>query len=316
MLKLYHGLQGGGKTYSMFNDLLEQFKRRPRQVYTNIASAVVPEAVYFCHVEQLLELSDGLVLLDEVGIALPAQFWHEVGRDLLVRICQMRHDGLDLWYTCQRLNGVNVNLREQTNVTVLCSRLGPWIVQRSVSPEGKLSLGSRLARLRPDVYSLYDTHTNIDRYGGSVARRSGGARSRASQGEAAKRRERALRSMRKPLPLLYEHILTRIDPWGPSRLVLGRKYKTALTWLHDHGHFDPNDHWADQVRRELRRREWLAKFSLGPDDAPVTCTPENPWLAGHDPETVTKRWAEYQEELAAEKLVKLSSSRRGRVATA
>lgn len=314
MLKLYHGLQGGGKTFSMFNDLLEQFKRRPRQVYTNIASAVVPEAVYFCHIEQLLELSDGLVLLDEVGITLPAQFWHEVGRDLLVRICQMRHDGLDLWYTCQRLNGVNVNLREQTNMTVLCSRLGPWIMQRTLSPEGKVSLGSRLVRLRPDVYSLYDTFTNIGRHGGTVANRTGGARSRASQGEAAKRRDRAFRMAPKPSPLLREHLLTRVDPWGPSRLGLDRKSRVVLEWLHDHGHFEPAEHWAGQVRRELRRRAWLAKFSLGPDDAPVTCTPDNPWLAGHDPQTVTERWADYQEEIAVEKAVVLGMKRKGRAA--
>lgn len=311
MLRLYHGLQGGGKTYSMFHDLLGQFKKRPRQVYTNIASAVVPEAVYFCDVEQLIELSDGLVLLDEVGIVMPAQFWQELGRDLLVRICQMRHDGLDLWYTCQRLNGVNVNLREQTNETVLCSRMGPWIVQRTLSPEGKVSLGSRLVKLTPEVYDLYDTHTNIGRHGGSVARLSGGARSRASQGEAAKRSKLAAARQPKKLPLLEEHWLTRyID--GGTWLRLRRNAKTALAWLADAGYLLEEKHWSEQVREELTRREWLAKFSLGPDDAPITCTQENPWLEGYDPASVTERWQEYKESVAAETLALMQNKRRGK----
>jgi len=311
-LWMFCGLQGSGKTYGMLKAVLERFKRKPCNVYTNIESVKIPEAIYFCDVEQMVDFADGLILLDEVGIVMPSQFWHEVGRDLLVRICQMRHDGLDLYYTVQRREGANVNLREQTGRFITCARVGPWIWQRFDNGGKKLAGGSKFIRLEQSIFDLYNTHTNIDKNGNSSERKVSRLISRAVAREAEKREKQRLarRPERERSLLVYDQYERG---WFGGPLITRQRPDAlaAYKWLKDNGYLmaDCYEHWTVQVRRELKRRAWLAKFSLGPDDAPVTCTEDNPWMDGYDPESVKKRWAEEKERRRIELEIRIEASK-------
>lgn len=312
MIVRFSGGLGAGKTYSMVARCLEIFRqKRGVQVYTNISSLCCPEAVYFCDVQQLCDISHGLVLLDEAAIVIPAQFWHEMGRDLLTRFNQLRKFGLDLLYTSQRESGANVNLRDLTNQTVMCSKFGPFILQRKANPENKVSGGGHLVRRSAKIYALYDTLETITQSGGTGGLAVAGSLStvaRRRHDEDARRKERARQGAFHPLLSFHmaygwlgEH----------EHTYLPKAASEALRWLKETGAYSDNLPWYVQVRRELRRRAWLKVWGLLPDDAPYFCTPENPWLAGFTPQAVEQRWKTEQEEVLAEKLaIKAVTGRR------
>ena len=335
MLRLYWGLQGHGKTYNMIADAVEKMKECPVHVYTNMAEARIPEAVYFCDMQQIIGLSDGLILLDETGILMPSAFWQEAGRDMLVRLCQMRKRGLDMYYTCQRLTGTNVNLREQTNETVHCRKVGPLFFKATQQPDTKAGRMGSPRRYDPKIAALYNTFETIDRSGGDNNAAEALPVSTAVARVRAKAASR--QKPKKQASLLY------YQSWrgwfgDPDGLALYRQSEAVMRWLKDNGHWDEGGpsaawlkahgewdgqtptreqlvwrgawrdgtHWADQVRAELARCAWLKLFGLSPLDAPVYCTPENPWLHGYDPVTVRRKWKEKCEDEAAIKEAKLS----------
>jgi len=314
MIVRFSGGLGAGKTYSMVAKCLSMFReKRGVQVYTNISSLACPEAIHFCDISQLCDISHGLVLLDEAAIIIPAQFWQDVGRELLTRFNQLRKFGLDLLYTSQRENGANVNLRDLTNETVMCSKLGPYTIQRKANPENKLSTGGHLVRRTAKIYGLYDTLETITQSGGSGGLAVAGSLStvaRRRNAEDERRKERACAVRERPL-LAYHALFGWFG--DQEHTYLPRPATEALAWLKETAAFDHGVPWHQQVRRELRRREWLKIWGLAPADAPVDCTPESPWLAGFDPQSVKSRWDAEQQEIEERQLaIKTAARGRGR----
>ena len=309
MIRMYYGLQGQGKTYSMLADTMEEFKQQPVQVYTNMAELRCPEARYFYSIEEIIDLSEGKILLDEAAIVMPAQFWHDMGRELLVRLCQMRKRGLDLYYSNQREKGTNVNLREQTNELVHCSKVGPFILNRKDNPDKKVASGGRWRRFSPVVGSMYDTFEAISGTGGSEAR-TPQPLSLAVRRSREQRKGRAGRARSRSRSLLVEAWYS--GWWGDlSLLSLRRDAADVLAWLKKRGHYYADLPWAGQVRAELERQAWLRAWGLGPDDAPFACRPESPWMVGYDPETVKRAWKEKDLALAEELAAIKAVTRRG-----
>lgn len=314
MIIRFSGGLGAGKTYSMVAKCLKTFKdKKGVQVYTNISSLCCPEAIYFCDIQQLCDISHGLVLLDEAAIIIPAQFWQDMGRDLLTRFNQLRKFGLDLYYTSQREAGTNVNLRDLTNETVLCSKIGPCIIQRTQNPDNKVSTGGRWVRRSQKVYDLYDTLETINQDGGSGGLAVAGSLStvaRRRNAEDARRKEAHRQAKATPL---VSYVSWCGHFGDQEHTYLPKKAVDALTWLKETGAYSDNLPWHEQVRRELKRRDWLKVWGLTPDDAPYFCTPENPWLAGFTPSAVKQRWDTEQQEIRdREEAIKEARKDRGR----
>ena len=57
----------------------QKFRDCPFQVYTNISELRFPQAIYFYDVEDISHVRDGMILLDETGIVMPAAYWQEAG---------------------------------------------------------------------------------------------------------------------------------------------------------------------------------------------------------------------------------------------
>lgn len=301
MIRCYAGNLGQGKTYSMVADALEQVQTKKCQIYTNMAGIKFPEAIAFQNIEQIQEVSHGLVLLDEAAIVVPSQFWQDVGRDFLTRLNQMRKFGLDMYYTAQRgSDGVNTNLRAVTNEVVTCSKNGSYLMQSRGHPTDKKQAGGLPKRFNPVVFALYDTLEVIKQSGESAGRPEVAALSTvARQREAlARQRRSAAAGLTRRRPLLEEPLWAG---WWctQTHLRLCSEAKDALHWLKEEGYFDESRNWRGQVVAELKRRSWLAEFGYGPDDAPVWCTPATPWLDGHDPVSARLRWLQVEADRAA-----------------
>jgi len=307
VIRMYYGLQGQGKTYSMVADTLAEFKETPCQVYTNMGELRCPEARYFYSIEEIIDLSEGKILLDEAAIVMPAQFWHDMGRELLVRLCQMRKRGLDLYYSNQRQTGANVNLREQTNEVIHCSKVGPWFINRKENPDKKVVSGGRWRRFRASIASMYDTFEAIAGSGGSEGRPEQPL-SLAVRRRREQRKRPAGRTRLRPLLAYAWHE----GWWGACSLLRPSKDAAAvLAWLKSGGHYDSSRPWSVQVRAELKRQAWLKEWGLSPDDAPFECRPESPWMVGYDPVTVKAVWDERQQSIEEEKLAIKAVTRRG-----
>lgn len=306
----WHGLQGQGKTYGMVSTLITTMRENPVQVYSNMAGLSVPWGIYIDHVEEITDISHGIVLLDEAAIVIPAQFWQDLGRDLLTRFCQMRKRALHLWYTAQRFGGVNVNLREQTNETIECRKYGPYFHQKTQYPARKSGGGSKLSRYNPSVSGAYDTEELIASTGGSVGRVEAAPAPPFCTRRVAGGKTGRAASLRKP----GEKLLL-MEPWYSgwwgevTVLQLRSEPARVLAWLKAEGHYDDAIPWSAQVRTELRRRAWLAVWGMTCESVPITCTPENPWCPGYDPATVRARRAEREENNAFATAVAKSQAR-------
>jgi hypothetical protein len=87
-------------------------------------------------------------------------------------------------------------------------------------------------------------------------------------------------------------------PWFRSQpLKLCDEAEDVYNWLIErdyarlpsHEYIGPIKPWADVVRAELRRRNWLSTWGLSVKDVPDDCSPDNPWLRGFDPVSVRRR---------------------------
>ena len=304
MIRCYAGNLGMGKTYSMVADALEKFKQTKCQVYTNMAGLKCPEAISFQNIEQIQDVSHGLVLLDEAAIVVPSQFWQESGRDFLTRLNQMRKFGLDMFYTAQRgTDAVNNNLRGVTNEVVNCSKVGSFLTQQRGHPTDKKMRGGLPKTFNGTVYALYDTLEVIKQTGESAGRPDVVALSTVQRQRVAMARNRAKAAVRLALarPLL-------VEPWwagwwqSQTHLQLTSDAQKVLLWLKEEGYFDELRNWREQVVTEQKRRSWLAVWGLGPDDAPITCTAQTPWLEGYDPDSARLRWLQVDQDRAAAEL--------------
>lgn len=305
-IRAFNGLLGQGKTYNMVADSVPEFRKNRPQIYTNMAGLRCPEAIYLDNIADLCEINEGLVLLDEAAIIIPARFWQTMGRDLLTRFNQLRKHGLDLWYTAQREEAIDVNLKDLTNEFIRCRRAGAFCVRQSKGGIKDKSPASTITRFSPKIFKLYNTLETIGAHGGST----GGTISKLAQSRASSERSERLRAVaaatvKPPKSLIYQG-------WDDVYR-LRDSAAIAFVWLEENGLFDPAREWHEQVRTELARREWLAVWGLGPDDAPHDCTPENPWLCGYDPATRQEESSARALE-EAEDVVKVETRKRTKAA--
>jgi hypothetical protein len=311
----FTGLLGQGKTFGMVEKARDMLAKERLMIFTNMAGLHFPEAVYFDHIEEIQNIQSGVVLLDEAMIVVPARFWQDTGRDLLGRFAQLRKVGLHLMYTAQLYDGVDKVLRELTNEVVDCQKWGSWFRQSKHDPSRKLNVGGRFRPYSETLANLYNTLEIISISGGSAGLPgSPGLQSVAARKRSDERaRLEAARQKSGERSLLVE--TWESGWWGDvAKLRLGRDARRAFDWLNDNGHFDASMPWFEQVRRELKRRQWLNIFGYGPDDAPFDCTYDNPWFRNYDPLSVKLRRAKVEEERAEELLAVKRSSRSRAVA--
>jgi len=173
-IEAYCGLFGSGKTYAMVMEAYNVRRRHPEiRVLTNLTELNLPgrEVEFIGRGEsleemmgKLAEFHSGYLLLDEVGVFLPARLWAKMPPEVSYKWTQLRKDGVELRWTCVRPGHAVKDLRDITFQTTWCHswrRFGFfWLHSYSYTSVGdkRYSISQRPLRFRPGVASkLYDT---------------------------------------------------------------------------------------------------------------------------------------------------------------
>jgi len=206
MIVAFVGLPGEGKTLSMI-DRLEKHLVAGRTIYTNVPF-FYPRSVYDGHGLRnrffnyypdydmygyrpifldfnnfnaaLRHANNAIFALDEASIMLSNQFWQHMDMNLIQRLAQSRKQGVDIYYTTQRLKHSLSRLRDLTNEVIESKKYDYFGVQyfRNVSydPEffnhkiraGSANEGGYILdthwishRRAKYLYSCYDTKYEI-----------------------------------------------------------------------------------------------------------------------------------------------------------
>ena len=204
----YTGMVGSGKTYAAVMETYRRRKRDPHMpVMTNLTRLDLPgdpvhylwehandEAMFdamarfnscecpsprdhearelFGDMRGCPQRPQATMLLDEVGVFLPARVWNRMPPELSRKWNQVRKDRIDLLWTCVRAPNVVKDLRDITMRTAWCESwkgvgalipgLGfftqTWYSYTAVGDKRYRESGGGLKRFRPGLASeLYDT---------------------------------------------------------------------------------------------------------------------------------------------------------------
>lgn len=148
MITGYIGGIGTGKTMNAAREAIETATRRRAMLVSNITMtpadagldvrklSIGHDGIDLDQLRALIrecQLSErGMVLmLDEVGILMPARFWQDFPIDLMYVLSQSRKLGVDLIYTAQDVEQVDATLRRLTTYVWLVKSFPPASIERS-----------------------------------------------------------------------------------------------------------------------------------------------------------------------------------------
>lgn len=302
MIRCYTGQLGSGKTSSMIQDVRREFASSLRQVYTNSRSLHFPEQVYLDidHPEQLADVTTGIIVYDEMQIALSSRGFQSAPKEALQALAQLRKNGLDLYCTTQHINRLDTVLRELVSEHVQCRGFfGRWVLQTYTTVGDKKPFARKLRKITNEDYALYDSWEVL---GNAVQKRIGesGALARLRRDRDAKRRGKS-----RPVTGDWFDAPIWLAPEQGRRIMTADARESLryllLKGLLSHGQTD----WQERVSMEVARRNWLKCFDLSAGDVPATTTYAHPWAAGccpchrgeDEPEVVVKPLREFKERL-------------------
>jgi hypothetical protein len=135
MTEAFVGDIGSGKTLNMVKKLIEIMKTG-RKVITNTPISFDYKGKTFKSIT-IFNSDDFLKVfinsryvtigLDEAGIFFPATFWNKVSGEIIYKLAQTRHMGVDLLYTVQGFSHTIKRLRDLTHYVVSCKRRKFWL---------------------------------------------------------------------------------------------------------------------------------------------------------------------------------------------
>jgi uncharacterized membrane protein YgcG len=277
MIRAFVGLPGAGKTASMVAAGLDWLRKSRGQIVSNMAGLRLPASVYLSDLQEVVGLQRCLCLLDEAGVCLSSRYWQSVPREVLMQLAQVRHDGVDLYYTAQHMARVDTVLRELTAEAVVCRPLAAGYVLQLVTDPGAGKRDSvrrrRVVRLDRRLWSLYDSYEVVGVHGGTL--RAGGARIPSVPWA----KEAAVHvSSGAGVPWVEPQLMRWYDGHGR----FSRAARAARDWLRSEG----LESGVEDVRREVARRAWLAHCGLSWTDVPVSYSFDSPWVPGYGPSDV------------------------------
>lgn len=293
MILCFTGPLGSGKTYGMIDMVYEQVRISAQQVYTNMRSLHFPESVYMStrRLESLVEIEQGLLLLDEAHVMMDAYFWQKIPDTVLQGLTLQRKAGIDLFFTTQHISQVATRLRNLVNDEVYCCKIGNFLIRTWRRPGLKKAGKRQVTRLRPRIWRLYDTYEMI---GNSrevkIPQSEYLAAVRAARG--AQRPRRAGRGAVPPMPYY-----AKCFRWYDRRGSLTPEAQAAYEWLVSQRLLLPGyEDWLREVEKEVSRRRWLSEFGLTFQDVPSYCRYDRPWMYGYTP-------AEVEQDVTAQLMV-------------
>jgi len=164
---LYTGEPGSGKTYLMTKFILSKLEDG-QAIFANYSIHWnKPNFKKFTNFEFFKTLKKGHVLIDEIHIYLDARKWYDLPDWVKKKLNQHRHDGLEIYGTCQWFGQVDKAVRELTTMIVDCERVNFFrlkLIKTTIYKRKKMGLTSkfrpvkkRLHLISPKIYNRYNT---------------------------------------------------------------------------------------------------------------------------------------------------------------
>jgi len=89
--------------------------------------------IYFEDITELLEVRNGIILVDEGQALLEARNWEQLPAEFSNKLRQHRKHNLDLYVTTQNLGTIDINLRRLVQVWVHCTDVFALLTKRNPS---------------------------------------------------------------------------------------------------------------------------------------------------------------------------------------
>lgn len=165
----YIGKPGSGKSYTLTAIVL-QHARRGRDVFTNYPVAY--DNVYLFGPDDLLDLTPGLIVIDEAHLWFPARQSLRLPQTWLAEMSQTRKNGWDLLWAAQHEKRVDTVIRDISTWMWMCGAWLPWdghpmlFTAQSWEPEYFRNMKKRevrkVRRFRRDVAEAYETFAKLE----------------------------------------------------------------------------------------------------------------------------------------------------------
>lgn len=166
MIRGYFGLPGSGKTYSMTRDACNEVKGRIVYANYDVEIPGAEKIIKLNRPEELINIRDGLCLVDEAGLWMPSFIWKRIPEQLIWQLAQVRKLGLDLFYTAQDPMRVVKVLREITFESIVTEKFFKVFIQKVYSGVPKLGqskkLCTRMLMLNSSITDKYDTFERVE----------------------------------------------------------------------------------------------------------------------------------------------------------
>ena len=164
MIIAYVGLPRSGKTYSIAKDALGQMQHR--HVFANFH---LVGAHGYRDLKEVLGVRKGLIIADEVNILCPAYLRHKLPMEYLSLWTQSGKKTVDMYYSTQSFEDVDVRIRRITNFVWDHKRLIGRLHVARLYKGRDFERGRKHKPLRthyfyltPKVWDLYDTFAVIE----------------------------------------------------------------------------------------------------------------------------------------------------------
>lgn len=117
------GRPGTGKTAILTAKALEWLKQG-REIWSNYKIEWNGTNLhYYQKVDELVNVKQGIILMDEVHIYFNSRNWENLDERLQYKLQQHRKQGLDIWGTAQNIKRIDVIMRELVSNYYECAKL-------------------------------------------------------------------------------------------------------------------------------------------------------------------------------------------------
>ncbi len=164
MVEGFVGLPGSGKTYYISLLGLRAIKQG-RKVYANYK---LDGAIYYKDLMDILDVTDGVILVDEINLVCPSRWWDRFPPKLAYWWSQTRKSQLDVYWTSQHQDRVDKIVKEITNFIWEIHKLpfgfrsmGCYLPEQ-ISKVKRESFGFKIFHISKKVFSHFNTYERIE----------------------------------------------------------------------------------------------------------------------------------------------------------
>jgi len=141
--------------------------KKGREVWANFP---LEGSRQYRYVHETFIARNAVILMDEASLLFPASAWNKIPFEVLQQWRQHRHDGVEIYMTCQHFSDLAGGLRRVVQFRNLVSSIRfspnrpPFLIKwRTMDGRGKVKYGGGFCLFDPTLAEKYSTHFKVAR---------------------------------------------------------------------------------------------------------------------------------------------------------